>query len=64
MSLFLVASGVDKALDRLAKSSTEASFTVYSEHGKALFAYSGDLKECKALAKPVPLTTPLFLHRT
>jgi hypothetical protein len=60
VSLFLVASGVDAALDHFSHSSAQSSFSVYDEKGATLFAYDGDLNTCKAFAKP----TPVFLHRT
>jgi hypothetical protein len=63
-SLFLVASGVDAALDRLSHSVAQNSFTVYSERGSVVLAYEGDLSACKAYGKPCPSVTPTFLHRT
>jgi hypothetical protein len=62
VSLFLVVSGVDKALDRLSHSVTQSSFTVYNGQGSVVLAYDGDLSVCKAYAKPV--AAPGFLHRT
>lgn len=64
LSLFLVASGVDVALDRLAHSATQNSFTAYSEQGRIVLAYNGDLSVCKAYAKPGVLAAPGFMHRT
>jgi len=63
-SLFLVASGVDAALDHLSHSVTENSFTSYSQQGEIIFAYDGDLAACKTCEKPVTPSTPLFLHRS
>jgi hypothetical protein len=63
-SLFLVASGFNAALDRIAHSATQSSFTVYSDQGGVVLAYDGDLANCKAYAKPGPAVTPGFLHRT
>ena len=64
VSLFLVASGVDAALDQLAHSETQSSFTVYGGQGNVVLAYDGDLNACKAYAKPGPAAVPIFLHRT
>ncbi len=64
VSLFLVVSGVNAALDHLSRSVTQSSFTVYNEQGSVVLAYDGDLSACKAYAKPVPVTAPGFLHRT
>jgi hypothetical protein len=63
-SLFLIASGFDAALDRLAHSASQSSFTIYSENGGVILAYNGDLAACKAFGKPGPAVTPNFLHRT
>jgi hypothetical protein len=62
VSLFLVVSGVDAALDHLSHSVTQNSFTAYSAQGRVILAYNGDLSACKAYAKPV--AAPGFLHRT
>jgi hypothetical protein len=64
VSLFLVVSGVDAALDHLSHSVTQNSFTVYNEQGTAVLAYDGDLSVFKAYAKPGPVAVPSFLHRT
>jgi len=64
VSLFLVASGVDAALDQLSHSPTQNSFTVYSDQGGLVLAYDGDLNGCKALAKQSASVLPTFLHRT
>jgi hypothetical protein len=64
VSLFLVVSGVDKALDRLSHSVTQNTFTVYNGQGSVVLAYDGDLSVCKAYAKPGPVVVPSFLHRT
>jgi hypothetical protein len=63
VSLFLVVSGVDAALDHLSHSATQSSFTVYNEQGGVVLAYNGDLNACKAYVKPGPVAVP-FLHRT
>ena len=64
VSLFLVASGVDAALDHLSHSVTQNSFTVYDEQGTAVLAYDGDLSACKVCVKPGSVLAPGFLHRT
>ncbi len=63
-SLFLVVAGVDAALDHLSHSSSQNSFTIYSENGGVLLVYDGDLAGCKVCAKPGPVVAPGFLHRT
>ena len=63
-SLFLVASGFDAALDRIARCPSQSSFTVYNEQGGVILAYDGDLSAGKAYVKPGPVVTPAFLHRT
>ena len=64
VSLFLVVSGVDAALDRMSHSATQNSVTVYSEQGTVVLAYDGDLSACKLYAKPGQIVAPSFLHRT
>ena len=64
LSLFLVVSGVDRALDHMTRSVNQSSFTVYSEKGGVILAYDGDLSTCKAFTKPGPAVVPNFLHRT
>jgi hypothetical protein len=64
ISLFLVVSGVNRALDRLSHSATQNSLTAYNEQGGVTLAYNGDLNACKAYAKPGPVAAPGFLHRT
>jgi len=62
ISLFLLAAGVDAALDHFTRTTAQSSLTVCDEKGSTLFAYSGDLNDCKAFGKPA--TSPVFLHRT
>ena len=64
VSLFLVASGVDAALDHLSHSPSQNSFTVYDEQGTVVLAYDGDLNGCKVCVKPSLVPAPFFLHRT
>jgi len=64
VSLFLLVSGVDAALDHISHAVTQSSFTVYDEQGAVLFAYEGNLNDCKVCLKPGSVTTPAFLHRT
>jgi hypothetical protein len=63
VSLFLVVSGVDTALDRLSHSPDQNSFVAYGAQGSIMLAYEGDLAGCKAFAKPTPIVTPGFFHR-
>jgi hypothetical protein len=64
ISLFVVVSGVDAALDHLSRSPVQSMFTVYNQQGSIVLAYNGDLSGCKAYAKPEPIVVPSFLHRT
>ena len=64
VSLFLVVSGVDAALDHISHSQTQSCFTVYTAKGSIELAYDGDLNAFKAYAKPVAAAVPGFLHRT
>ena len=64
VSLFLVVSGVNRALDHFSHSETQNSFTVYNEQGSVVLAYDGDLSAGKAYVKPGPVAAPGFLHRT
>ena len=61
VSLFLVASGVDCALDRISHSMTQSAVTVYSEQGRVVLAYNGDLNAVKT---GKPFIAPTFFHRT
>jgi hypothetical protein len=63
VSLFLVASGVDKALDRMAKSPHEASFTIYNTQGLPVLAYNGNLSQLKAFARAQLFPSANVLHR-
>jgi hypothetical protein len=64
VSLFLVASGVDAALDHLSHSVTQSSFTEYNECDRVILAYNGDLSAYKACTKPGPAAAPILLHRS
>ena len=64
VGLFLLATGLDVALDHLSRSMAQSSFTVYNEQGTVLLAYNGDLAACKSLDKPSAVVAPRFLHRT
>jgi hypothetical protein len=66
VGLFLLASGIDVALDHLTGSISQSSFTVYNEQGKVVLAYNGDLSTFKLAGKsePGPVVVPRFLHRT
>jgi hypothetical protein len=64
ISLFLIVSGLDAALDHLSRSPAQSSFTVYNTQGTIVLAYNGNLSFCKAYTKPVPVMVPSYLHRT
>lgn len=64
VSLFLVVSGVDAALDHISHSAAQNTVTVYNEQGRVVLAYNGDLTTCKVCLKPGPVAVPFFLHRT
>lgn len=64
ISLVLLASGVNAALDRLSQSPAENSYTFYNEKGQVLLSYSGDLSLCPMCAKPSLVGTSSSLHRT
>jgi hypothetical protein len=64
ISLFLIVSGVDAALDHLSHADTQNSFTVYNEQGNVVLAYDGDLSACKVCARPEPIAVPGIFHRT
>jgi hypothetical protein len=64
LALFALVSGVDRALDKMAQSPTQSSFTWYNEHGDVVATYSGDLALVKASTKPTITIIPSFLHRT
>jgi len=59
ITLFLVVSGVDAALNHVSRSASQSSLTVYNEQGVVVLAYDGDLNAFKADAKPAGV-----LHRT
>jgi hypothetical protein len=64
VSLFIVVTGVDAALDHLSHSPSQSSFTIYSEDGGVILAYDGDLSVCRAYAKQGPVVPPGIFHRT
>ena len=64
VSLFLLVSGVDKAMDQLSRSVDQGSYTFYDANGVVVVDYSGDLRLCKTYARPVSVTPPTILHRT
>jgi hypothetical protein len=64
VGLLALVVGVNSALDHACRSVVQSSFTIYNEQGQALLTYTGDLNNCKALAKPGPALVPRFLHRT
>ncbi len=52
VALFIVVSGLNRALDDLAKSPTQSSFTIYNLRGCTLLTYNGDLAQLKNFVKP------------
>jgi hypothetical protein len=65
VSLFLLVSGVEATLDHASRVSAQGSFVIYDDQGRALFAYEGDLNDCKVCVKPsASFIVPRFLHRT
>ncbi len=65
VSLFVLLSGIDLALDNLSHSSDQNSVTVYNEKGEAVLAYSGNLRNYPSYAKIGSVAVvPGFLHRT
>ncbi|MEI9999514.1 MAG: hypothetical protein WDO13_10280 [Verrucomicrobiota bacterium] len=63
ISLFVLVSGVNAALDQVSHSAAQSSIVVYNEKGQMVLAYDGDLNG-KVLAKPLSSYLPRFLHRT
>ena len=59
ITLFLVVSGVDAALNHVSRSESQSSLTVYNEQGAVVLAYDGDLHAFKVDTKPAGI-----LHRT
>ena len=64
IGLYLLVTAFDSALATVAKSPSRSMLTIYDEQGLPALAYTGNLSDCKVLAKPVPVSTPTFLHRT
>jgi hypothetical protein len=63
ISLFVLVSGVNTTLDRMAHAPSQGSFTVYSEKGQVLFAYSGNLKNSPvstSLQQPARMIQPQY----
>jgi hypothetical protein len=63
VALLLVVSGVDTALDRLAASPAQASYTLYGQNGRALLSYDGDLTFCPIFIHPARVTPRPFQSR-
>jgi hypothetical protein len=65
VSLFMLVTGVNAALDRVAKSPAQNSLVIYDDQGRPLFAYNGDLNDCTVSVRPsTSFVGPHFLHRT
>jgi len=63
ISLFLLVSGVDATLDHMAHSTSENTYTFYSNGGAPVLAYSGNLAFCPSYMKPEIMMAHHFLHR-
>jgi hypothetical protein len=63
LSVSVLASGTNAALDHYAHLPTQNSFVIYDDQGRTLFAYNGDLSEV-SLKPASSLGVPRFLHRT
>ncbi len=64
VSLSMLVSGVDAALDHLSHAASQNSLTLYNEKGGVVAAYTGDLSLCKVCVKPGLVAERAFLHRT
>ena len=64
ISLFVLVSGVDAALDHLSHVPTQSTFIVYNEKGVAVLAYSGDVTNGKSCIKPSAVIAPGLTHRS
>lgn len=65
ISLFVLVSGVDAALDHLSRSGNQNFLAVMSDKGNVVMAYTGDINSCKAVGKASAQLFPFrFLHRT
>jgi len=64
MSLFVVVSGVDSALDHLNRSVSQSTCTVYNEKGEAVASYTGDLRIARPYVKPEPIGLIRLVHRS
>jgi hypothetical protein len=63
--LFALVTGVNAALDRMSRTSTQNTVVIYDDQGNALYAYNGDLASCTVVLRPnATITGPHFLHRT
>ena len=64
MSLFVVVSGVNSALDCLSRSVSQSNCTVYNEKGEAVATYTGDLRVSRPYVKPEPVGLIHLVHRS
>jgi hypothetical protein len=62
--LFLLATGIDATLDRLASSSRHNTLTVYGQTNDELLVYDGDLARLGEIGQVDPGQMPRFLRRT
>ncbi len=63
LSLFLLVSGLDAALDHLSRSQSQNAYTLYSDEGTIVLAYNGNLDLCPSYGKLGPIAPHRFLHR-
>ncbi len=64
MSLFVVVSGVDSALDHMSRSVSQSNCTLYNEKGEIVAVYTGDLRVSRPGIKPEPVGLIHLLHRS
>jgi len=63
-ALFVVASGLDRALDHMTTSPAQSVFTVYDSQGTEVTTYDGQAALCRAFTKPALPQNPNLLHRS
>jgi hypothetical protein len=61
--LFLLASGIDATLDRLASSPHQNQMAIYGARNNELLVYTGDLNRFAEVGKVDPSQMPRFLRR-
>ena len=61
--LFILATGIDVTLDRLAGSSHAGQYTIYESRNDGVVIYTGDLSRFAEVAKSDPRLMPKYLRR-